>query len=171
MSVRRIRMALAEHGVSLGNRPGRAIVAVPTPFPTGSPLMPRPANLAKLSVAELHRELKRRQKGGQSLLRKREKLVAKLAALDTQIAELGIQGGGRRAAVVGGGKRHKNETSLVGALAAALKGKTMGVSEAADAVQRAGYKTTAANFKVMVNGTLLNSGKFKRVERGQYTAK
>jgi hypothetical protein len=133
--------------------------------------MPHPAHLAKLSVADLHRELERRQRGGQSLLRKRAKLVVKLDALDAQIAELGIAGGGRGGGAVGGGKRHKNESSLVEALAAALKGKTMGVAQAAEAVQKAGYKTTAANFKVMVNGTLINSGKFKRVERGQYTAK
>ena len=133
--------------------------------------MSRPANLAKLSVADLQREIQRRQRGGKSLLRKRAKLVAKLEALDAQIAGLGIAGAGHGVGVVGGGKRHKNETSLVEALSAALKGKTMGVSEAAEAVQKAGYKTTSANFRTMVNIAMINSGKFKRVERGQYTAK
>lgn len=133
--------------------------------------MPRPANLTKISVTDLNRELKRRQKGGQSLLRKRAKLVAKLDALDARIAELGITGAGLGVGAVGGGKRHKNETSLVESLAAVLKGKTLGVSEAAEAVQKAGYRTTSANFRTMVNIALINSGKFKRVARGQYTAR
>jgi len=52
-----------------------------------------------------------------------------------------------------------------------VDGKTMGVSEAADAVQRAGYKTSAANFRTIVNQTMLKSPKIKKVSRGQYTAK
>ncbi|MCL4198954.1 MAG: hypothetical protein KJZ69_15810 [Phycisphaerales bacterium] len=52
-----------------------------------------------------------------------------------------------------------------------LKGKTMSVSEAADAVQKAGYKSNSANFYTVVNLTLLKrKDLFKRVERGQYTA-
>ena len=61
--------------------------------------------------------------------------------------------------------------SLVDALAKVLKGKTMGVAEAGEAVKRVGYKTNAANFRTMVNIALIKGGKFKRVDRGQYTAK
>jgi hypothetical protein len=129
--------------------------------------MSRPANLAKLSVAELHRELKRRQRGGQALLRKRAKLMTKVQALDAQLAELGIAAGGR----VSGGTRPRNETNLVEALSTVLKGKTMSVTEVSDAVQQAGYKTTSPNFRTIVNQALIASGKFKRVGRGQYTAK
>jgi len=47
----------------------------------------------------------------------------------------------------------------------------MGVTEAAEAVKKAGYKTNAANFRVIVNQALLkHRNKFKKVERGQYTA-
>ena len=47
----------------------------------------------------------------------------------------------------------------------------MSVVEAGEAVKKAGYKTNAANFRTMVNIALIKSGKFKRMERGQYTAK
>lgn len=129
--------------------------------------MPKSPSLASLSVTDLHRELKRRQRGGQSLLRKRAKLLEKIRALDTQIAELGVSAGG--SGVSGG--RPRNESSLVEALSGVLKGKTMGVSEVSDAVQKAGYQTTSTNFRTIVNQALIASGKFKRVGRGQYTAK
>jgi hypothetical protein len=129
--------------------------------------VPRSANLAKLSVTDLNRELKRRQKGGQSLLRKRAKLMEKIHALDARLRELGMAAGGG----FSGGQRPRNESYLVEALAAVLKGKTMSVTEVTEAVQTAGYKTTSPNFRTIVNQALIASGKFKRVRRGQYTAK
>jgi hypothetical protein len=47
----------------------------------------------------------------------------------------------------------------------------MSVTDVTAAVQKAGYNTNAANFRTIVNQCLINSGKFKRIERGQYTAK
>lgn len=70
-----------------------------------------------------------------------------------------------------GRKRFRNDTNLVEALAKVLKGKTMGVTEVAAAVTHAGYKTTAANFRTIVNQALLRHTKvFKKVARGKYTA-
>ncbi len=67
--------------------------------------------------------------------------------------------------------RSANQMPLNAALHNLLKGKTMSVSEAADAVQKAGYKSNSANFYTVVNLTLLKrKDLFKRVERGQYTA-
>jgi hypothetical protein len=51
-----------------------------------------------------------------------------------------------------------------------LKGKTMGVAEAADAVQKAGYKTSSPNFRTIVNQALLRSELIKKLGRGAYTA-
>ena len=68
-------------------------------------------------------------------------------------------------------KRPKNDTNLVEALAKVLKGKTMGVTEVTAAVQVAGYKTSAANFRTIVNQALIRSELIKKVSRGQYTAK
>jgi hypothetical protein len=69
------------------------------------------------------------------------------------------------------GARAKNAMTLVEALAVVLKGKQMSVSEAAVAVQKAGYKTTAENFRVMVNLAFIKNKKiFKRISHGVYVA-
>lgn len=140
--------------------------------------MGRKSGLAHLSMNELRAELARRARAAQSLQRKRAKLVTKLNALDERIRDLGLNAGihtnGVRTGRVGavpGRKRARNETNLAEALAKVLKGKTMGVTEVAEAVQKAGYQTTAANFRTIVNQCLIKNNKmFKKVERGQYTA-
>lgn len=72
----------------------------------------------------------------------------------------------------GSRKRHRNDTNLVGALQKVLDGKTMGVTEAANAVQKAGYKTTSPNFRTIVNQTLIkHTDVFSKQGRGLYTAK
>ena len=53
-----------------------------------------------------------------------------------------------------------------------LRGKTLGVAEMSDAVKKSGYKTSSPNFRTIVNAALItNPDKFRRVARGQYTAK
>jgi hypothetical protein len=62
--------------------------------------------------------------------------------------------------------------SLAEALRGVLKAATMTVGDAAAAVKKAGYKSTSPNFKNMVSQALLaNKKRFKRVARGQYTAR
>lgn len=126
-------------------------------------------SLSGLSITQIHSELRRRERRVGTLVRRRERLAAKLAKLDQHIASLGgrIRGG----AVVGVRRRPKNDSNLVEALKKLLSNKTMSVTEASEAVQKAGYNTTAANFRTIVNQTLINSGEFKRVSRGQYTSK
>jgi hypothetical protein len=78
----------------------------------------------------------------------------------------------RRKAKKTAGRRPRNTASLVESLQKLLTNKTMTVTEMADAVQKAGYKTSSPNFRTIVNQTLINNKKaFKRVARGQYTAK
>lgn len=129
----------------------------------------RNSSLSVLSVNDLRRELGRRQRRVGALIKKRDRLMSKVRELDQTIAELG--GIARGGSFVGARKRPKNETNLVEALVKVLSGKTMSVTEVADAVQKAGYATTSPSFRTIVNQTLINSGKFKRVSRGQYTAK
>jgi hypothetical protein len=131
--------------------------------------MARTSNLASLSFTDLQAELRRREKGSSTLLRKRERLLAKLHALDAQIGQLGVRVNGNGA--VGGRTRPRNEMNLVDALAKVLDGKSMSVTDVSEAVQKAGYQTTSPSFRTIVNQTLINSGKFKRVECGVYTAK
>lgn len=127
--------------------------------------MARRPRIAAMSIADLHAEIRRRERGSKSLLRRRQTLLKKIASLDAQIAAAGGSPG------KSAGPRPRNDMPLVEALRQALKGKTMSVTDAAEAVQKAGYRTSAANFRTMVNVALLTRrNKFKRVERGMYTA-
>ena len=47
----------------------------------------------------------------------------------------------------------------------------LSVTEAADAVLKAGYSTTSSSFRQIVNITLIRSGAFARVDRGRYRLK
>jgi CCR4-NOT transcriptional regulation complex NOT5 subunit len=135
--------------------------------------MARPSALSNLSNSEILREVARRERKARTLARKRDKLMQKVALLDAQIEQYGgIAGRGGRAGVSGRRRRASNSMSLVEALTKALTNKTMGVTEVAEAVKSAGYSTTSPNFRTIVNQALLsNKDAFKRVERGQYTAK
>ncbi len=129
--------------------------------------------LAGISTADLSRELKRRSRGLNVLNRKREKVAAKLAAIDSQIAELsrmiGVAAPVRRGARPG--RRAGGGMTLPEALHKLLTGKTLSVTEAAARVGEVGYHSDAANFRVMVNAALIkHKDKFKKISRGQYTA-
>lgn len=122
--------------------------------------------LRRMSIRDLHAEIRRRERVTSGLIRRRNKLAAKLAALDAQIRSHGVSVGGG-----GGGTRPRNEMNLVESLAKVLKGKTLSVTDAAEAVQAAGYKTSAENFRTIVNQALIKNNKvFKKIDRGQYTA-
>lgn len=125
--------------------------------------------LSKLSTDELQAELRRRRQSLGGLHRKRGHLLAKLAKIEAEIDYLGdTVAAGRR----GGRLRARNDVKLPQALHKLLAGRTMSVTEATEAVQRAGFRTNAASFRVMVNMALAkNTNLFKRVGRGQYTAK
>jgi hypothetical protein len=123
-------------------------------------------SLAGLSVSELQMELRRRQRGVAKLERRREKLMAELADVNAEIAGLG----GSSAGVTASG-RARNTMTLPEALAQVLSGVEMSVTEASDAVRAAGYQSTAANFRTMVNQALLKDKRFSKVSRGRYTAK
>lgn len=137
-------------------------------------------SLSTLSVSDLQAELSRRKKRVHTLVRKRNRLVSQLQTIDAQIqAEGGVDmvrmAPGRRGAAGGGGggggKRPRNSANLADSMAKVLSGKTMGVTELAEAVQKAGYQTTSPNFRTIVNQTLIKDKRFKRIERGQYTVR
>ena len=131
--------------------------------------MARGSSIGGMSVADLQREISRRQRKVGALERRRAKLMKKVAELDSEIARNG--GSGRRGGSMSGRTRARNSMSLVEAMAQTLKGKTMGVTELAEAVQKNGYVTTSPNFRTIVNQALIKFKKqFKRIERGQYTA-
>jgi hypothetical protein len=112
---------------------------------------------------ELARELRRRRASAGKLARKRVRLLEQVAAIDAELVRLD-------ASAVAGRRRPRNESNLHEALAKLLKDNPLTVTQAAEKVQEAGYKTTSPNFRTIVNQTLLKSG-FKRIRRGVYQAK
>jgi hypothetical protein len=143
----------------------------------------RPRKLATVSLAELKAEIDRRHT---ELKQRRDSLAQELAELEHEIAGMGdsasvrrgpgrpratsVQGPRRRGRPAGTGRRGK--PSLVTTLQRVLSGRTLSVTEAVDAARKAGYKSQSANFRTIVNQALLaNTNLFKKVARGQYTAK
>lgn len=127
----------------------------------------KPAPLNTMSIGELQAELQRRERGIRKLERKRERLLGELSQIDIELAAVGAlsaSGGVRR--------RPRNDMNLVESLAQVLDGRTMSVTDVTAEVQKAGYLTTAANFRTIVNQALIREKKvFKKISRGQYTAK
>jgi len=125
------------------------------------------SGLGAVSFEELQAEMARRSKVVGRLERRRAKLHAELAEVDAELSSFGAlsaSGGIRR--------RPRNEMNLVETLQKILKNKTMSVTDAAQAARDSGYMTTAANFRTIVNQALIRETKtFKKVSRGQYTAK
>lgn len=132
------------------------------------------ASLGEISTDDLAKEMQRRQRDMNRLVSRRDKLVAQLEALDRQINVLGGPASYGGFGLTSAGKprrRPRNEKSLGEALLGVLKNKTMSVTDAAEAVQRAGYQTTSSSFRTIVNQTLIKDPRFKKVARGRYTAK
>lgn len=133
--------------------------------------------LSGLSVGDLHAEIVRRERMNDKLRKQHSKAMKKVEAIEREIIANGGSIAGQRRLRFGGPgvnlgrKRPKNDMNLVEALTKTLKGKTMGVTELAVAVQKGGYKTSAANFRTIVNQTLIKHPKtFKKIARGQYSA-
>ena len=128
-------------------------------------------SLTGLTNAQLQAELARRQSKVADLERRHRALSRRLAALEAKIRAAGGEVGGtvpgRRS---GTRRRATNKVSLADALRAILKGKPLGVAEAADAVLKSGFKTTSKNFRTMVAIQLGKAKGVRRVERGVYTA-
>jgi hypothetical protein len=132
----------------------------------------RRPRLASMPLSDLVAEVERRR---EQLVGLRHELEAELDAVDQELAALGAtQRPSRRAAASprGGRRRSGRGGSLVDTLEHLLAGTTMTIQEAVDAVQRAGYRSKSPNFRNIVNQALLaNKDRFRKVARGQYTAR
>jgi hypothetical protein len=140
------------------------------------------ASLKQLTVADLRRELERREKGGHKLAARHSKLASRLAEIDAELAELGVAAPARRGRKPGrmpgrpkgSGRtpRAKNSMSLLQAIMSGLRaGSTVSPAEAAAAAKKAGYSSSSPNFGMMVANALAKAGEFKRTGRGQYLFK
>lgn len=127
--------------------------------------------LAHTDTAALRREIERRAAG---LLTRHETLASELAEVQAELTALGVDAGSTGRVGRGrppGRRRARNKVTLIQALRAALKGKTMSAGQAADAVSAAGYKSKSESIVPQVRIALMKRKHFKRVERGRYTAK
>lgn len=145
----------------------------------------RPSAIARTSTAELMKEIERRRGMLGSLRATRDHLTRQLESINAEIAEIESLDGPSAAPPRGGPDRPKgtgkggrgrgrsgNEKSLPMVLHSLLRGRTMSVPEMAIAAKKAGHKTKSKNFRTVVGLALFNNRKmFKRVSRGQYTAK
>jgi hypothetical protein len=130
------------------------------------------------TIAQLEQLLQGRRSELSRLERQRSGIAKKLNRIDARIAALG--GNGRRGGGggTGGGRmtaggRVRNEKSLNDTIEQVLgkNGKPMGVGDITDAVRAAGYRTNSANFRSIVNQTLIKDKRFASSERGMYHLK
>ena len=128
--------------------------------------MPRIA-AAGLTISQLESILNGRRSELAKLQKQRGKIARKLAQLDSRIASLGARGGG------GAGSRVRNEKSLNDMIVAVLgkSGKAMGVGDIESAVRSGGYRSNSANFRGIVNQSLIKDKRFTSAGRGLYQLK
>ena len=141
--------------------------------------MARPASGTNLTIAQLQRVLNEKQSELNKLHRQRENLQRKIDLIDRQIDRVDGGGGGgaigmrRGGAGGGGGRRPRNEHSLLDTIEGVLRkgGKPMKVQEILDGVISTGYRSGSANFRGIINQTLIKDKRFGQVERGTYELK
>ena len=128
--------------------------------------MPR-GRFGGMSISELQSMLLQRRSELNKLRKERGELQRKIDKLDRRIDALG--GGGAR----GRGGRARNPKSLTALMAEVLEksGKPMAVGDIMQKVQAAGYHSSSANFRGIVNQTLIKEKQFTSASRGMYQLK
>jgi hypothetical protein len=138
--------------------------------------MPRGRRSFRFSLGELMSLMRRQTSHLTKLKKERTKLVNRLREIDREIASVGGGNGGGYGGrgAIGGGGRARNAKSLVATLEDVLgkNGKPMKVGEIVQAVEAAGYRSGSANFRAIVNQTLIKERKrFQQADRGTYALK
>jgi hypothetical protein len=130
--------------------------------------MARPSSPSNLSLADIDRMIQGRRKDLNKLHEKRKKLQRELDRYDRSIAAIGGSNG--RGLSSRAGRRPRNERSLRDTIAQVLE-KVAGptsVGDILDKVQASGYRSSSANFRLMVNLALMKDKRFQRAGRGLY---
>ena len=129
--------------------------------------MPRGRPRKFPSLADLKSMLAegRRQRG--RLLKERKKLQARIDQVDREIQSLDGAGAGR------GRRGRRNDLPLRDVIESVLKrsSKPMRVGDIVNAVEASGYRSGSANFRGIVNQTLIKEKRFTSPSRGLYQAK
>lgn len=131
--------------------------------------MARPSTGTNLSLSALESIMESRRSELNKLRKQRTKIQRELNAVDRQIDKIEGGGGGGR----GGNGRVRNAQSLNDTIDQVLRegGKPMKVGDIVDAVKAAGYRSSSANFRGIVNQTLIKDKRFNAPERGLYQVK
>jgi hypothetical protein len=118
--------------------------------------MARPSTGANLNIAQLEQILNNRKSELIRLEKLRKELLKKLASVESEITKIGGAAGTHR-----GSGRVRNEKSLPETLEEVLRagGKPMKVGDIADAVLATGYRSNSANFRAIINQTLIKERK------------
>lgn len=129
--------------------------------------MARPITGTNLSLSALQSIMESKRSELGKLRKQRADIQKKLDAVERQIFK--IEGGGGR----GGNGRVRNAMSLNDAIDKVLRaaGKPVKVGAIVDAVQAEGYRSSSANFRGIVNQTLIKDKRFVAAERGFYQIK
>lgn len=130
---------------------------------------------SRFTIPQLESMLQARMGQLESLQKERNALQKQLDAIDDKIKNLGgsvraMSGGG----VSGGGGRARNEKSLTETIAEYLEkvAKPVSVGEIMDGVKASGYRSNSANFRGIINQTLIKERKrFANAARGLYGLK
>jgi len=136
--------------------------------------MARPAS-GSMNLAQLEKLVQARRSEVDKLNRQRAKVQRKLDAIDARIADLsgGAAGGGGGGPRRGPGSRVRNDISLQDLIHQILSkaGAPMGVGDIADKAKASGYRSNSANFRGIVNQTLIKDKRFVSASRGMYKLK
>jgi hypothetical protein len=139
--------------------------------------MARTRSTVDFSLAQLERLVRTRRTEMIRLTRQRDKLQKRLDDLNDRISEIaggpGFAGGMGGRAAGGGGSRARNEISLQDAIHQVLSKASgpMGVGDIMEKVRAAGYRSNSANFRGIVNQTLIKDKRFSSAARGMYQLK
>jgi len=103
------------------------------------------------------------------LSRKRSTAQRRLDDIDDRIRRLG----GTTMSIRGGGRRARNDHSLVEVIHGVLQkaARPLRVSAIAEAANAAGYRSSSANFRGIVNQMLIKDPRFASQSRGFYQLK
>lgn len=141
--------------------------------------MARTRSTVDFSLAQLERLVRTRRTEMVRLTRQRDKLRKRLDDLNDRISEIaggpGFAGGmgGRGIGGGGGGGRARNDVSLQDAIHQVLSKASapLGVGDIMEKVRAAGYRSNSANFRGIVNQTLIKDKRFSSAARGMYQLK
>lgn len=133
--------------------------------------MARGVSVSRLSLMEIARIMLDRRRDLKTLKKKRRECQRDLDRVGAAISR--IAGTNRSSAGNGMGRRPRNAVSLAGAIEQVL-GKASApvpVGEIAMQVQATGYRSSSANFRGLVNMTLVTNDRFESAGRGVYVLK